>query len=276
MIQRISALVGYLHRSLWFSLTGFLYLILALVYWFYFFPPSQQTPDLGNYILVIAVFGMALAFLSTLTVAARANRAELYPVLVRLPSRPEYITAVLTTSLLFTFTLQLLIAGLALIRGPELSVWAVVELIPIWVSGNIVAAVLALHATDLAYAGWSRVLVFGVLAIFLLMQSIYEAASSWLATGMDTLGRGLIAGQTITIGNWFIDSAVWIRTGGDQVIGSIFSAPFWPFRAITTAVTSGTFTPAQALAPAIILLYATILFLIVADLFANKDLMLEE
>jgi len=209
-------------------------------------------------------------------VASRANRAELYPVLVRLPSRPEYVTAVLTTSLLFTFTLQLLVAGLALIRGPEMSVWSVVEIVPVWVSGNVVAAVLALHATDLAYSGWSRVLVFGVLAVFLLMQSIYASATGWLAGALETLGRGLIAGQTITIGNWLIDGAAWIRAGGDEVIGSIFRAPFWPFRAITTAVSSGFFTPTQALAPAIILLYATILFLIVADLFANKDLELAE
>ncbi len=276
MMQRITACMGYLHRSLWFSLAGFLYLIAALVYWYYFFPPSQETPDLANYVLVIGVFGMALTFLTTLSVASRANRAELYPVLARLPSRPEYITAVLATSLLFTFTLQLLVAGLALIRGPELTFLNVLELLPVWISANVVTAVLALHATDLAYSGWSRVLVFGLLAIFLLMQSTYETITGWLARGLEMLGGGLIGGQSFALGNWLIARATWIRSGGDELIGSFFRAPFWPFRAMTTAVTDGFYSPAQAFAPAILLLYATILFMIVADLFSGKDLELAE
>ena len=46
----------------------------------------------------------------------------------------------------------------------------------------------------------------------------------------------------------------------------------WSFTAISDAVINGFFTAPQALAPAVILLYAAILFLLSADLFADKDL----
>ncbi len=276
MSRRVLTLTGYLFRSLLFSLPGVLFLVVALVYWYYFFPPSQSTPDLGNYVLVTGAFGMAMAFLTTLTVASRANRAEHYPVLVRLASRPEYLTAVMLAALLMTFLLQALVAGLGLIRGPDLTAWTIVETIPLWVAPDIIVAVLALHASDLAYSGWSRVILFGIIAFFLLMSSVYEWAMTSLAGGLDTLGRGLIAGQTVTLGNWIIDGGTWLRSGGTETVGAIFQAPFWPFRAIIEGVSQGYFTPTQSLAPAILLLYATILYLIVADLFANKDLELTE
>jgi hypothetical protein len=41
---------------------------------------------------------------------------------------------------------------------------------------------------------------------------------------------------------------------------------------MSDAVFAGGFTPSQALAPAVLLLYGSILFLIAATLFAGKDL----
>jgi hypothetical protein len=52
----------------------------------------------------------------------------------------------------------------------------------------------------------------------------------------------------------------------------VFSLLFWPFKAVADATIQGVFNPTQALAPAIILLYAAILFMLAADLFATKDL----
>jgi hypothetical protein len=49
----------------------------------------------------------------------------------------------------------------------------------------------------------------------------------------------------------------------------------WPFRAIVDGVTVS-FDRTEALAPAFLLLYATILFLLAADFFATKDLHLIE
>ena len=63
---------------------------------------------------------------------------------------------------------------------------------------------------------------------------------------------------------------------GESLLSGILNIVFWPFRTIGEATINGYFTPAQALAPAVLVLYATILFLIAADLFASKDLEMTE
>jgi len=276
MNRRIFVLTGYLFRSLFFSLAGSLYVILALAYWAIFFPPGQGTPDLANYMLVIGVFGAALSFLTTITITGRANRAENYPLVVRLPSRVEYITAVLLSALAFTFLLQLLIALLALIRGPELTLGRALEIPPIWIAPNILAAVLALHASDLVTTGWSRVAIFGALALFLLGNSTHAGLSQWLADRLGGFSRFFYEQNAIPVSDAIVRLAAWLRGPGIETLGEIFGSIFWPLRAIAGGVTTGYFTPAQALAPAILLLFATILFLLAADFFAAKDLEMTE
>ena len=61
------------------------------------------------------------------------------------------------------------------------------------------------------------------------------------------------------------------QTDGN-IISRLFGFVFWPFEALADGITNGYFTANQALAPAILLLYATVLFLLAVDLFANKDL----
>ncbi len=275
MSQRIWILTTYFLRSLLFSVTGIIYIILALVYWAIFFPPSQGTPDLGNYILVIGTFGTVFSFLATLTIASRAQRAENYAVIVRLPSRVEYITAVFLCAFIFTSLLQLGIALLALFRGPELSS-RFLEIPPLWISANILASVLALHASDLVTSGWSRVIVFGVLAILLIGQTVYMSLTNWLADFIGNLSSAFYSLQWNVIANWIGLFAVWLRDSGAALLGKLLSAVFWPFHAIIDGILAGRFTPTQALAPAILLLYAAILYLLAADLFATKDLELVE
>ena len=114
MSRRLIVLTGYFLRNIFFSLAGSIYVILTLAYWAIFFPPGQRTPDVDNYILIIGAFGAAMTFLATLTIASRAYRAEHCPLIVRLPSRIEYITAVFSSALVFAFVLQFLVAVLAL------------------------------------------------------------------------------------------------------------------------------------------------------------------
>ena len=57
-----------------------------------------------------------------------------------------------------------------------------------------------------------------------------------------------------------------------NTVSSVAGVVFWPFDAMTSAVFAGGFTPSQALAPAVLMLYGSILFLIAATLFAGKDL----
>lgn len=274
MMQRIRVLTRYFFRTLFTSLPGIIYIILTLTYWLLFFNPQQGTPDFDYFLLVAGVFGPVATFLITMSIAARAYEAANAPFMVRLPSRIEYLTAVLITSLLSATGLQLLMATLALsIRGPAFTLGQLLEAPPVWLSLNVLAAVLALHATDFVAQGWSRVYLFGILAIFLFGQSI---KTDTLVQFANVLNRYASEQGWLTLSARLAQFSNTVAGSDTNVVGRFFSFMFWPFRAITDAIVNGAFTPLQAMAPAIILLYATILFLLAADLFAGKDLTFTE
>ena len=276
MMMRLLVLTSYFLRRLLFSMAGSIYVILAIAYRAIFFPPSQGTPDIGNYFVIIGGFGAAITFLATLTIAARAYRAENYPLIVRLPSRVEYVTAVFGSSLLFAFMLQLLVAILAMIRGPETSFGQMLEIPPVWIALNLLAAMLALHASDLVASGWSRVLIFGVLAILLIGRNLAERLAAGMAALVSNISSFFYAQQWLAIANGFGQMSSWLYGSGKEALEKLLGVIFWPFRTIIEAIFAGFFTPTQALAPAVIVLYATILFLVAADLFATKDLEMTE
>lgn len=276
MRQRIFTIARYLIRDLARSLTGSAYLLLAFIYWLLLFPPQQGTPDIDNYILIVGIFGIAITFLATLSITTRANQAINYPFIARLASRVEYLTAVLLASVLFAFALQLLVAILALIRGPDLTLWHVVELPPIWIAPNILAAVLALHASDFVTSGWSRVYIYGILAIFLFATTNGDTVSGWLSSLSNTLSDLFFRQDWLFLGTQFSNLSEWLTRDSANNLGDLLGFLFWPFRALVEAVSRGSFTPTEALAPAIMLLYATILFLLASDFFATKDLELTE
>ena len=276
MSRRLIVLTGYLLRNIFFSLAGSIYIILALAYWAIFFPPGQGTPDVDNYFLIIGTFGAAMSFLATLTIASRAYRAENYPLLVRLPSRIEYITAVFSSAVIFAFSLQFLLAVLALIRGPEISFGQMIEIPPVWISLNLIAAMLALHASDLVASGWSRVVVFGILAILLIGQNLIDRLTSTLAELISSLSGAMYSQQWVAMANGLGQVSSWLYGSGRELLGNVLGVVFWPMRSIVDAVFAGYFTPTQALAPAVLVLYSTILFLVASDLFATKDLEMTE
>jgi len=276
MNRHLLVLTGYFLRNIFFSLTGSIYVILSLVYWAIFFPPGQVTPDLENYVIIIGAFGATITFLATLTIASRGYKAENYPLIVRLPSRVEYITAIFVSALGFAFVLQFLVAILALIRGPEVSLGKMLVIPPVWISLNILATMLALHASDLVASGWSRVVIFGVLAVLLISQNLIERITAWLAGLVSNLSNVLYAQQWVSVANKFGQLSAWLNGAGRELLEGFLGVVFWPFRATIDAIFAGYFTPTQALAPAVIVLYATILFLIASDLFATKDLEMSE
>jgi len=273
MIQRIFILAGYFSKSVFFSLTGLLLLILSIIYWAIFFPPGQGTPDIENYIILIGAQGAAATFLVSLAVCSKAARIENYPTLVRLPSRVEYLVAVLLSSLFLGLLLQLLVAGLALIRGPEVVITRVLSIPPMWISINLLVAILALHATDLVTVGWSRVILFGLLAIALVLNSASSSSSgSWFSDQLNGVSDILDRVNLMWFADAAADAAEWAYDSPLSTIASAAGMVFWPFRAMVDAVFAGNFTPSQSLAPAILMLYGAILFLIAATLFAGKDL----
>lgn len=272
MTRRILILAAYFSRRLTISLAGVLYGIVALLFWIMLFPPGQGTPDAGYYILVIGVFGGTVTFLAALTVAARANRAAHFPLVVRLPSRVEYLAAVLLSAVIFSTSLQLLVALLALLRGPEFSLARAIEIPPVWMAINVMAAVLAMHASDFVTSNWSRVYVYGILAVFLFGQTAGDVLGRWLAARFATFSRFLLSEGMSGTGATVANVSNWLSSSGSEFLTSAFGFIFWPFRAIVDAVVTGHFEVTQALAPGIILLYATILFMFAADFFATKDL----
>lgn len=276
MAQRVVTLSRYLLRDVFLSLTGILYLILTLVFWQIFFDPSQGTPEAAYYMLVLGLFGAGIAFLTTLSVAARAHRATHYPLLARLPSRVEHLTAVLLSALIFTFFLQGIASVLALFRGPEMPFGLMVEIPPLWIAVDVLAAVLALHASDLVAAGWSRVYIYGTLAVLLFGRELDSSTGNWIGTRLSQLGGWFFQRGWSGLGNLVNRLSQWSHSSGVSSIGDVLDVVFWPFHATAEAVKAGFFEPRQALAPAILLLYATILFLLAADLFSSKDLFLTE
>lgn len=272
MIRRILVLMRYMAGSLLVSLAGTLFIILSLLFWAIFFPPGQGTPDFENYFLIIAALGGVVTFLAVLTIASRANRAENYPLLTRLPSRVEYLTAVLAAALLFGMFMQFIVALLALISGPDLLAARFLQIPPVWIAIDILAGVLALHATDLVAAGWSRVIIFGSLALLLIGENIVERLNAWLLRLVSAVSSAMYARQINGVADLLGNVSAWLYSSGTSFFTDLLGIVFWPFRAITDAVIAGGFTRTQALAPAVLLLYATMLFLIAADLFATKDL----
>lgn len=278
MIRRIGALSAYLFRDLLTSISGVLYIVSIVPILVWFFPFSQPSPDVSYFTTLIAIYGAAVTFLVTLSTASRANRAASYPFFVRLPSRVEYLAAVLVGALAFGLMVQLLLALIVLLQpgGPDLGFGRIIELPPIWLSLNLFMAVLAVHATDFVMSNWSRVIVFGTLTILLFIQSINARTLFWISEMLRNLSQFFARQGFLSLTGWFANAANWVTSSGEGFFGQVVGFVFWPFRAISEGVRSGSFDSAQALAPAVLILYATILFMVAADLFANKDLQLVE
>jgi hypothetical protein len=277
MSQRILAITGYLFKSFLFSLAGLLYILLALAYYMVFFDPRQPTPDTDYFILVLGLLGLGLSFLVTLSIAARANNAAHFPLLVRLQSRIEYLTAVLLTSILYASIVQFVIGLIALVaNGPNFNLQEYLLIPPLWVSGNVLFAVLALHATDLVTAGWSRVYVFATIGLLLYLQSGLDLLSDWLNSLFNQFGNTLLTNGMDAFATLVFDIANLFSEGGSSALGSALGLVFWPFKAIVEAAINGYFTPLQALAPAFLLLYAALLFILASSFFAKKDLFMSE
>lgn len=272
MIQRILILIGYFSKSIFFSLTGLILLILSLIYWAVLFPPGQGTPDVENYIILIGALGAAATFMVTLAVSSKAAHLENYPMIVRLPSRVEYLVAVLLSALFLGMIMQLLVAGLALLRGPELTSERILSIPPMWISINLLAALLAIHATDLVTAGWSRVIIFGLLAVALVLNSASASSEPWFSERLNDIADLFSRVNLMWFSDLAASAAAWAYDSPLSGLANIASIIFWPFRAMADAVFAGGFTPSQALGPAVLVLYGAILFLIAATLFSGKDL----
>ena len=275
MSQRVLTLSRYLFQRLTRSVAGGLYLLSALALWLIFFNPTQgQTPEPDYFILLLSVYGAVLSFMVVLSISTRANRPESAALIARLPSRVEYLAAVLISTLSFVLLIQLVLSIVVLLQplGPSISFGKLMEIPPIWIAINIFMLVLGLHASDFVMTGWSRVYIFTILTVLLFSQSVDTRGVKWISDRLNGMAAFATRQQWAGIAQSLRNGAIWFTNNGLDFVGQTIGFVFWPFRAISDAVQGGFFDNAQALAPAILLLYATILFMLAADLFANKDL----
>ena len=119
---------------------------------------------------------------------------------------------------------------------------------------------------------WKSVVTVVVKRLLLIGKSADTMISTWLVTRLN--GWSTIANSQgwQVLAEWMRNAGVWLNGRETGILSQIYSWIIWPFTAISDGVINGFFTAPQALAPAVILLYAAILFLLSADLFAEKDL----
>jgi hypothetical protein len=277
MIRRVLVLAIYFQRRFVLSLPGILFLLLALVFYMIFFGPGQKIPDVAYFASVLGIFGTILSFLVTLSLAATANRAANLPILVRIPSRVEYLTSVLLASIVFSSIVLLALAIVALlVNGPIFNAQLIILIPPLWFSGILMFSTLALHASDLVAWNWSRVYVFGIIALLIYLREGLRIIGNALANLFDELGIRFsnqgwdaLASMANSLGNLVSETV-------PQILERSVDVVFWPFNAIANALINSQFSEMQAIAPAILILYASILFLLAANVFSSKDLILSE
>ncbi len=271
MIQRIWTLTRYFSHRFLFSLNGIIYAVLALAFWFLFFDPRQDSPDFDHYFFILSGFGAGITFLVTLTLAGQVNRSEHFPFLVRLPSRVEYLTAVFFASLWVSVLLQGLTAVLALYNGPDFTVGQWAQLFPVWISLDIFAVTIALHASDFITDKWSRVYFYGIIAVLLSINGTENAPYAWLSQKSISFSQTLSSNGMGSVSGSINKFAAWMNSSAGDALHKFTTLIFWPFTAIANGIAAHHFTPKQALAPAILLLYAIAFYLLATDLWANKD-----
>ena len=272
MSQRILTLTRYLIYRLVTSLNGVFYLALTIA--FYSFAFRTRTPEPDYFILVLGLFGGLASFFIALTVSSRANEVKSAPFFVRLESRVEYLVAVFLASFVLGLLLQIVLMCVVLLfNEPMLTFGQALDIPPIWLSINILVILLAMHASDFVARGWSRVWIFGGIAFLLILGEYYDWFVGRIAEMMRNVAQSLSNPNTTQdlhgAANW-LDG---LENNWADLLSSMVS---WPFEATIEAVLQGHFTAGQAFGPAVMLIYATALFLIAADLFASKDLYLLE
>lgn len=275
-MRRILTLTHYLLIRQFRSTMGIIGLLSTIVlWWVFFYPTDNQATGVDPLILIIGIYGFILSFIMTLSMADKTYHSSHLPLFTRLRSRVEFLTAILASVVLFSLLLQLFVVAILFIQPNNFILTSTKIMIvpPLWISVNIFAVALALHATDLVQSGWSRAWIYGIVTILLFSQSADIRTIRWLSTTLKGWATSANNREWTQLNAILQQASDWVFESGldfTEALGIVF----WPFQAMTDGILSGELTNAQAIAPTILLLYATILFLLAADFFTHKDLYL--
>jgi hypothetical protein len=201
-LRRILIVSLYLVRNLFHSLAGLAPFAVALgLYTITFYYQGQQV----DYFAAVGGFDMALVCLTaTLVISAQAGRAATYPLLARLPRRADLLWAVFLAGLAIGLVIALAFAGVAAWQRTALFTPAeLLAILPRWLALFTLAAALALHLGKFASRAGTRLVVLLVLAIILLgadNQIMLQARGlEWLLAVPGLLASPLLANMMIAV-----------------------------------------------------------------------------
>ncbi|MBN1316523.1 MAG: hypothetical protein JXA42_13690 [Anaerolineales bacterium] len=259
-MSRIWALTGYLWRELFRSLTGFLAIVASLVFYLVAILSVTGRIDRDYFALVIGGFFGVFCLVLTIIVADRAFHAKSYLVLYRIPARSIFLVSISLTATLATALLEAIIALASLIKlSTPLTFPMVMDILPVWIGWLILGSVLGLHMSELVRRGWSRTVVYALLAFILFALNQQQS------------------GIPVSLSDRFN----WIPSLTPDPIDwgwayDLVNVIIWPVSAGVRVARSSSYSIAESLSPAVVLFTATAIYCIAAYLFKGKDLILPE
>jgi hypothetical protein len=259
-MKRLWALVSYLFQDLFRSLTGMLVVVAALVFYLVAIVSVTGGIDRDYYALVIGGFFAVLAMVLAVMIADRAYQASSYLLILRLPSRMMFLAGVALTAMAVSALLQV---GVALVSIPRLvtplTAGMVLDILPVWAGWLVLGATLGLHMSELVRRGWSRTVLYALLAFILFSLNQQQS-------GVPVE----LADRFNWIPNVMPDPARWAWAS------RLVDAILWPLAAAVKVARAGDYGVVESLAPAALLLVAAFILVLAVALFERKDLILPE
>jgi hypothetical protein len=239
-MRRIWTLTRFLIGDLFRSLAGIVPLAAALVFGVIAF---EYGMDQAQFITVAGVGFGTICLLTTLLLASRANRASSYLLLARLYSRTELLLALAMGGLGITIVLAVLVTSANLLAGRLTLVFpSALWILPSWLILWLLAVVLALPLSALVGRAGSHLVGYVTLAVLLVANDQKRMLRS----------RDL---------GWLV-----------RIVNTVL----WPVNTLLARASAGSHDRLYYLALVLTLAYALSLFILSAQLFADKDLLWTE
>lgn len=259
-MNRVLVMISYLWRELFRSLTGLLAIVASLVFYLVAILSVTGGVDRDYFALVIGGFFSIFSLVMAILIADRAYHAKSYLVLYRLPSRSVFLAAIGLTAVLVSGLLELAVAAISLPRMvTPLEASMALDILPVWVALLFLGAAIGLHMSELVRRGWSRTLVYGLLAFILFSLNQQQS--------------GVPVGLTDRF-SWIPhimpDPANW------EWAAKVTQVIIWPISAAVKVARSTPYSAVESLAPALLLLISALIFWLAVGLFGRKDLIFPE
>lgn len=259
-MKRIWVLVSYLLRDLFRSLTGLLVIVAAFVFYLVGILGVTGGIDRDYFALVIGGFFGIFCLILSLVVADRAYRAESYLLLYRLSSRSTFLVSIVVAAVFASFILQIVVALLSLPRVVNpLKIGSVLDILPVWIGWLALGGAIGVHMSELVRRGWSRTVVYGLLAFVLFSLNQRQ---SGVPVGLSD--------RFSWIPSLTSDPVRW------EGLNRLVDVIIWPISAAVRVARSTSYTVLEGLSPAVLLLVAALIFFLAVLLFDRKDLILPE